>query len=652
MCGLVGFCSSDMSNVRPTLMKMLARLVHRGPDDSGTWIDQDAGIGMGHRRLAVLDLSAAGHQPMTSASGRYVIAYNGEIYNHKELRRELRSKGPVPVWRGHSDTETLLAAIEAWGIEVALRLTQGMFALALWDRETRQLTLARDRLGEKPLYYGVQNNCFFFGSELKALREHRAFERNLDRNVLALFLRFSTVPAPHSIYKGIRKLTPGTYITIKIDGTPLAAHDLSPTPYWKLTDSIRRGHEKPFKGTLREAGNKLEILASETIRNQMLSDVPLGAFLSGGVDSSTIVALMQSQSSRPIKTFTVGFDEAAFSEARTAREVARHLGTDHTEMIISSDDALGLIPELAKIWCEPFADASQIPTLLVSKLAREDVTVALSGDGGDEVFGGYNRHIAGPALWHRIRRVPVGLRSLAAHLLSGPRQKTWDHLYGLFGSILPRRYRVSMPGFKLHKLAGVVAQPDVKSLYRGMVSHWKNPGQVVLGASESESILDGENELPPTTDVARWMMAIDTLSYLPDDILTKVDRAAMSVSLETRIPFLDHRIVEFAWTLPNRMKIADGRGKLVLREVLRRYVPDRIIERPKAGFEVPIEHWLRGQLRPWAEELLDEKRIRREGVFDPRPIRKMWLEHLTGRRNWQYQLWDVLMFQEWYSSQN
>lgn len=651
MCGFVGYCSSDMHDAQSALTRMLSRLVHRGPDNAGTWIDPDAGIGLGHRRLSVLDLSSAGHQPMISVSGRFVIAYNGEIYSHNEIRAQLESTGAAPSWRGHSDTETLLAAIEAWGVERSLRAANGMFAFALWDRELRQLTLARDRFGEKPLYFGIQKNCFLFGSELKALREHSAFERDLDRNAVALFLRFGAVPAPRSIYKGIRKLAPGTHLTIRFGSEPVSDRHLSPTSYWTLADSISRGRESPFDGTLQEAGDRLASLASETIRNQMLSDVPLGAFLSGGVDSSTIVALMQSQSSRPIKTFTIGFDEVAFSEAVNAREVARHLGTDHTEMTLSSDDALALIPELAEVWCEPFADASQIPTLLVSKLARRDVTVALSGDGGDEVFGGYNRHIVGPALWRRMRRVPIGLRSTVARLLSGPRQRTWDQAYRLVGSFLPQRYQVSKPGFKLHKLAGVLAKPDVESLYRGMVSHWQNPGQVVLGASESETILDHSCGLPPTADVGRWMMAVDTLSYLPDDILTKVDRAAMSVSLETRIPFLDHRIVEFAWTLPHRMKIADGRGKVVLREVLYRYVPKKIIERPKAGFEVPIGQWLRGQLRPWAQALLDENRIRNEGVLDPSPITQMWTEHQSGKRNWQYQLWDILMFQEWYSSQ-
>ena len=657
MCGLTGFFHSGCSAERATatLDVMATAIAHRGPDDSGVWFDADAGIGLAHRRLSILDLSPAGHQPMPAASGRYVLVFNGEIYNHLDLRDALEQPSPpAPLpegegsrsWRGHSDTETLLAGFEVWGIAATLQRAIGMFAIAVWDRAERSLTLARDRLGEKPLYYGWQGDYFLFGSELKALRAHPAFNAAIDRDALSLFLRHNCLPTPYSIYQGIHKLPPGTLLTL-----PSAARraDCTPVAYWSLRDAVEQGQAQPFQGTDAEAITALDDLLRDAVRRQQLADVPLGAFLSGGVDSSTIVALMQAQSSRPVKTFTIGFHENGYNEAHYAQAVAAHLGTDHTELYVTPEQARAVIPRLPTLYDEPFADSSQIPTFLVSELTRQQVTVSLSGDAGDELFGGYNRYLLTRSIWRKMRWLPPALRTLAARSITALPPAAWDRGYRVLASVLPPRWRFSLPGDKAHKLAGILTAASPELIYRELVSHWPQPATVVIGATEPVTLLN-QAAAWPNLGFEQRMMYFDTLSYLPDDILVKVDRAAMAVSLETRVPLLDHRVVEFAWRLPLAMKIRHGESKWILRQVLDRYVPRTLIERPKMGFGVPLDRWLRGPLRDWAEDLLDESRLRQEGFFHPEPIRRKWAEHLSGTRNWQYHLWDVLMFQAWLES--
>lgn len=640
MCGFAGFQSRQNARDYHRLAVYMAdAIVHRGPDDSGIWADTDAGVALAHRRLSILDLSSAGHQPMLSDSGRYVIVFNGEIYNHLELRKEL-DKFPTR-WIGHSDTETLLAAIVAWGLDVALEKSVGMFAFALWDRESHVLTLARDRLGEKPLYYGTQNGTFLFGSELKALRAHPAFAGEIDRDALALYLRYNYIPAPYSIYKGIQKLPPGSYLQFNSD------LDIQIKSYWSASKAAESGQLNLFTGSEADAKAELEHLLTQSISGQMLADVPLGAFLSGGVDSSAVVALMQAQSGRPVKTFTIGFREEAYNEAEYAHAVARHLGTEHTELYVSPEQAMAVIPLLPHIYDEPFADSSQIPTWLVSKLAREQVTVSLSGDGGDELFGGYNRYFLGQSIWNKLDPIPLPLRATIARMMTGISPDQWNAGIGKILPMLPHKLRFGNPGDKLHKLAGVLCCESPESLYLGLVSLWEHPSNVVLGSREPVTVLTDRKQLPNVPDFTHRMMALDTLTYMPDDILVKVDRAAMSLSLETRVPFLDHRIVEFAWRLPLAMKIQKGQGKHLLRQVLYQYVPKALIDRPKMGFGIPLDSWLRGPLREWAESLLDETRLKQEGFFDPIPIRKKWEEHLSGQRNWQHHLWAVLMFEAW-----
>lgn len=653
MCGLTGFwepgrCQHDEAAV--TVRHMADALVHRGPDDAGVWVDTAAGLALGHRRLAVVDLSPAGHQPMVSASGRYAIVFNGEIYNHNELRRDLETTDHSPAWRGHSDTETLLAAVEVWGLEQTLARSVGMFALALWDSQERQLWLARDRLGEKPLYYGWQRGVLLFGSELKALRAHPAFEGEIDRGALATFFRHNYVPAPHSIYQGIRKLPPGCWLRLT---EQQAAARVWPEPvaYWSLKETVETGLHAPFAGTETEAAQALEERLRESISLQMLADVPLGAFLSGGIDSTTVVALMQAQSSRPVKTFAIGFHEDEYNEAQHAAAVARHLGTEHTELYVTPEQAMAVIPRLPQLYDEPFADSSQIPTFLVARLARQHVTVCLSGDGGDELFGGYNRYFWAHRLWTRLSGTPHILRrAAAAGLLTVP-PDGWNRLWNAIGPVLPRRLRVPNPGDKLHRLAEVLRSNSAQMIYHHLVSHWWKPEALVLGATETTTALSRPEVWLGVDDPRHWMMALDSFTYLPDDILVKVDRAAMGVSLETRVPMLDHRVVELAWRMPLAYKIRDHKGKWLLRQVLYRYVPRHMVDRPKQGFGVPIDHWLRGSLRDWAEDLLSERRLREEGYLDPAPVRALWAEHLSGRRNWQYLLWDVLMWEAWFDQQ-
>jgi len=650
MCGIAGFFGGEafdeQESCRVYLKDMNEALTHRGPDSDGYWLDLSRKVALGHRRLAIVDLSSAGHQPMASGSDRYVITYNGEIYNSDKIREELTKSQLVENWRGHSDTEVLLAGFDAWGIRDTISRVTGMFALAVWDKELEQLTLVRDRIGEKPLYYGWQgsgsNRVFLFGSELKALKQHPQFTNEVDRNSLSLYMRYSYVPAPHSIYKGISKVEPGTLITVS-----LIQGDIILEKYWNSLDVVRKGAESPFEGGAAEIADGLEEALKKTISQQMMADVPLGAFLSGGVDSSTVVALMQSQSSRPINTFTIGFNEAGFNEAEFAKSVAGHLGTDHTELYVSSQDALDVIPKLRNLYCEPFADSSQIPTFLVSALARQHVTVSLSGDGGDELFCGYNRYLFAKKLWKGLKITPPAVRGLVGKTIKSIPAAGWNKAFKSLDGITADKFNGISWGDKLQKGAGVIDSSDLPDLYQRLVSNWQDPSSVVIGENQSERLLSTHILSLTGVDDIRKMMAIDSVSYLPDDILVKVDRAAMGVSLETRVPFLDHHIFEFASRIPLSKNLRNGIGKAVLRDVLYRHVPKELIERPKMGFGVPIGDWLRGPLRDWAEELLSESRLSSQGFFYPNVVRKMWLEHLKGMRNWQSQLWAVLMFQVW-----
>lgn len=647
MCGFAGFIGGSVASPRvewPVLLQRMGDAIrHRGPDDSGRWTDEDEGVGLVHRRLSILDLSPAGHQPMFSSSGRYVIVFNGEIYNHLELRQGLENME----WRGHSDTETLLAGFEAWGIEATLKKSVGMFAVALWDRAERILILARDRMGEKPLYYGWQGNTFLFGSELKALKAHQAFRGEIDRDALTLLLRHNYIPAPYSIYRGIHKLLPGTWLQISSGVGMNAAQEAEPKAYWSLRDVVTAGQAAPFAGSETEAVDALESRLRESISRQMVADVPLGAFLSGGIDSSTVVALMQAQSNRPVKTFTIGLNEAGYNEAEHAKAVARHLGTEHTELYVTSEEAQAVIPRLPTLYDEPFSDSSQVPTFLVSQMARQHVTVSLSGDAGDELFCGYKRYFLASSIWRKLGRIPYGGRKGLAHGIRLLSPDVWSAVGKPIANFLPGKLRSRPIGDQVHKLAEIISAERPEDIYRVLLSHWKHPANVVIGATEPATVLTNQTDWPSVPDFEHRMMYLDSMTYLPNDILVKVDRAAMGVSLETRVPFLDHKVVEFAWRLPLSLKVRNGQGKWILKQVLYKYVPKELIERPKMGFGVPIDTWLRGPLRDWAEELLNENRLRQEGFFEPAPIREKWAEHLSGKRNWQYYLWDILMFQAW-----
>ena len=642
MCGIVGFLDPGCRDPRVVCEKMLPALFHRGPDDSGVWVDASLGVALGHRRLSIVDLSPAGHQPMSSASGRYVIVFNGEIYNHVAIRRDLEAATGQAEWRGHSDTETLLASIEHWGLQAALRAAVGMFALAVWDRERSRLTLARDRIGEKPLYFGRQGSALLFGSELKPLKLHPMFRGEVERGALALFLRHNYVPDPFCIYVGIEKLQPGGWVEFGADGRETARGT-----YWNALEVVERGRAQPFRGSDTDAIAQLERILGDAVGSQMVADVPLGAFLSGGIDSSTIVALMQERASRPVRTFTIGFTDPAFDESPSARAVARHLGTEHTELKVTPEDAMRVIPRLPFVYDEPFSDSSQIPTFLVSQLARRHVAVSLSGDAGDELFGGYNRYFWANRVWQNVRRIPGSVRHFTGRLIRARSPEAWDSTFGTVNQVLPSRLRTSRSGNKLHRLADLLAADSPEGIYRSLVAHWEQPATILQSGREPMSRLEALMSIDGPGEFVERMMYWDLLTYLPGDVLPKVDRAAMAVSLETRVPMLDHRVVEFAWSLPLHFRIRDGVGKWLLRQVLYRRVPREIMDRPKMGFGVPINAWLRGPLRDWADDLLSEHFLRSDGYLVPGIIRDRWDEHLKGERDWAYWLWDVLMFQAW-----
>jgi asparagine synthase (glutamine-hydrolysing) len=623
---------------------MTSAIRHRGPDDEGYFADRDSGIALGHRRLSIVDLSPHGHQPMTSPSDRYVIVFNGEVYNHMRLRSELEQAGYA--FRGRSDTEVVLAAIECWGAESALQRFIGMFAFALWDRRNRVLTLARDRIGKKPLYFGWVGSTFAFGSELKALKAIPGFANPIDRDAVSMLLRYNYIPAPWSIWQHIFKLPPACVLQVdaNLAKEPIDAASLSERmrKFWSEQGVAEHGVRNRLELSDAEATARLDELLRDAIGLRMEADVPLGAFLSGGVDSSAVVALMQAQSSRPVHTFSIGFDGNGYDEARYARDVATHLGTDHHELYVTAQDALNVVPQLSAMYDEPFADSSQIPTYLVSKFARSRVAVSLSGDGGDELFAGYNRHFWGGGLRNGLNSMPLALRRVAA---AGVRSKGFGRSLELVMPMLPARLQLNTPRAKAEKLADMLAAGSDEERYRLLVSHWRNPESVVLDAKEPALLRDSST--PWLSNSSEQMMYQDMIGYLPDDILVKVDRASMAVSLEARVPLLDHRVVEFAWRVPMHQKVRDGQGKWLLRQVLYRYVPKNLVERPKQGFGGPVGDWLRGPLRDWAESLLAEDRLRREGFFNPGPIQAMWAAHVSGKAEHPYRLWSVLMFQAW-----
>jgi asparagine synthase (glutamine-hydrolysing) len=630
MCGIAGFIDlkqrTGAADLEEMARRMAATLHHRGPDEGGVWAEAEAGVALGHRRLSIVDLSPAGRQPMVSASGRFVICYNGEVFNAEELKAAIGSR--TPAWRGHSDTEVLLEASEALGVEAAVAKAVGMFAYALFDRTTRELWLVRDRLGKKPLYWSKTGGTFLFGSELRALRAHPAFKPEIDRDALAGYIRRGYYLQPRTVYENVQQLEPGTILKLDADGSIRTA------PYWTLREAIGRARSAPFA--------RLEALLSDAVARRVVADVPVGAFLSGGYDSSTVVALMQAASSTRVRTFSIGFAEADYNEAPQAAAVARHLGTDHTELIVTAAEAREVIPRLPGIYDEPFADSSQIPTFLVSQLARRHVTVALSGDGGDELFAGYNRYAQGASVLRLFANLPAPARKAAAGMLEAVSAESWDRIAG----VVPQAVRPRTPGDKLHKLAGVLKR-DERESYLELTSQWSEPERIVPGAHEPRWQID-EAWLPALLPGAvERMQYLDAVSYLPGDILAKVDRASMAVSLEARTPILDHRVAELAWSMPLDLKIRNGEPKWVLRQVLYKHVPRALVDRPKSGFGIPVGAWLRGPLRDWAEDLLDEKKIREAGLFDPAPIRARWAEHSSGRRNWQHSLWNVLMFEAW-----
>ncbi len=642
MCGIAGFFDPRQKTKDPSsvLKEMTDAIIHRGPDDSGYFIDEERGIALGHRRLSILDLSPQGHQPMFSHSGRFVIVYNGEVYNYLDIKKGLEEKGVV--FRSTTDTEVILEAVESYGIDKALSMFNGMFAFALYDKREELLYLVRDRVGIKPLYWGINDGILFFASELKSFRRHPLFSPSLNIDAIALYLRHNYIPAPYSIYEDVYKLLPGHYLTID------KGLNVEDRIYWNFREIAVSGFSHPFEFSEEELIERLDTLLTESVRLRMISDVPLGAFLSGGIDSSTIVALMQKVSNVPQRTFTIGFSEGEYDEAEYAAKIARHLGTKHTELYVTPKEAQDVIPKLPDMYDEPFSDSSQIPTHLVSALTRRYVTVSLSGDGGDELFGGYNRYFWMRDIWGKIRGVPILLRKGLSCTIRIFPHEVYNKVLPLFFKFLPKKYRFRLPGDKLYKLSEILDKGSPDEMYRMLISHQKQPKKIVKRAAhEPETILLDRDIKREISDYVARMMFFDFLTYLPDDILTKVDRASMAVSLEARVPILDHNIVEFAWRVPLEYKIKNGKGKYLLRRVLSRYVPPELFERPKTGFGIPIDYWLRGPLKEWAGDLLSKEMIEKYGILEYSPIGKMFREHLSGRRDWHYYLWDVLMLQAW-----
>lgn len=641
MCGVTGFWLKRPVGAEEgcrLATRMSDAIAHRGPDGFGAWYVPSDGVGLGHRRLSIIDLSEAGRQPMASASGRYTVSFNGEIFNFEDLRRRLDSAGRAPAWRGHSDTEVMLAAFDAWGIQASVQQFIGMFAFAVWDAKDKVLTLGRDRLGIKPMYWARTAAGICFGSELKSLRLFPDFRTEIDRTVLAAYLQSYCIPSPHSIYRDAFRLKPGTLLEFRAD----QSREPVEVRYWSAAEIANRGLTNPFEGSEAEAVEHLDALLRDAVRLRMVSDVPIGAFLSGGIDSSTVVALMQAQARGPVHTFSIANELKAYDEGHAAQAVANHLQTNHTALTVTAREAVETIPLLPQMYDEPFADSSQIPTYLVSRLARRHVTVALSGDGGDELFGGYNRHVWSPRLWSLLRAIPRGARRRLGEAIAGVPPDRWDALWATLQPALPR---LRLPGLKAHKLASIMRLSSPDAIYETLSAHWQ-PGEGAL-VGNPEAAVAGVEATPPT-DVSGQMMFRDLVLYLPDDILTKVDRASMAVSLEARVPLLDHRVVEFAWTLPMRLKVRGNSGKWILRKVLERYVPGRLTAGAKMGFGVPMADWLRGPLRAWAEELLEPGRLRREGYFNVEVVQGRWRSFLAGERPWEHHIWDVLMFQAWH----
>jgi len=640
MCGIAGFIDKvDSQEANRTLDEMIKHIRYRGPDDIGFWYESNEGIGLAHSRLSILDLTSTGHQPMHSISGRYVIVYNGEIYNHLHIRSKLESEGYTS-WKGHSDTETLLAAIEHWGVEKSILKCTGMFAFAVWDKNKKALTLGRDRLGEKPLYYGWINGVFLFASELKALKIHRSFTADIDYQALELYLKFMSVPAPHSIYKNIYKVEPGCLVAVKLD------QSVNHFKYWDNAKNIQLSATNKYQNTYQETKLQLERMLTRTVGDQMVADVTVGAFLSGGIDSSLIVALMQKHSSKKVKTYSISFDDERYDEASYAESVANYIGTDHKVQKVTAEHLLNIVPKLPYIYDEPFSDSSQIPTYLVSRFASEEVKVVLSGDGADELFGGYNRYVLTQKYWEKIRKSPQVMRNILASGFKIFSEQTWDMLIKRIARIIPST-DIEMFGNKIHKAASFINSMNDFELYQRLVFIEKEPESVLNTVHDCDFLQNHYDKISTLDNTIETIMALDQLVCLPSDILTKVDRAAMANSLETRIPFLDHEIVEYSWSMPLEYKISKGIGKKILRDILYQHIPAELFDRPKRGFGVPLDQWLRGELRSWAEDLLSKQKLEADGYFNAESIRTIWDEHLSGSRNHASRLWSILMFQSW-----
>lgn len=647
MCGITGFYSKNLSTFNNSILKMNSALFHRGPDFSGVWQDRSSGIVFGHQRLSVLDLSSAGNQPMISSSGRFIITYNGEIYNHLEIRKELKEINMNINWKSNSDTETFLEAIEYWGIDNALKKVVGMFAFALWDKKNCSLVLARDRMGEKPLYYGWQgkglNKVFIFGSELKALKQHPEFQKTINRDAIALLLRHNYIPDPYSIYKNIYKLLPGQYLLLK--NKDLKKNFLSkPVNYWSLTKIAIEGSKDLFKEDDSEIQNNFEKILKDTVKKKMISDAPVGAFLSGGIDSSTLVSLMQSENINRIKTFTIGFNDDDFNEAKHAKKIAKHLNTEHTELYFSPKTVMEIIPKLPIIHDEPFSDNSQIPSFLISQLAKKQIKVAISGDGGDELFCGYNRYSYVNNWSQRFNLIPFGLRKVFANKIKSISQDRWNILLKFLPFLNQHANKI--------KGSKALEANSLTDLYYILFSQWQNPTDVVLNSSEPGTFLTLYKPNLNQLNNYEQMMVLDLISYLPNDILVKVDRTSMASSIETRVPLLDHKLIEYVWKIPHNLKFRNGQSKWILKQILKKYVPERLTERPKKGFGIPLHSWLRGPLRDWAENLLDEKKLLKEGYFDAKIVREKWDDFILNKKNWHQDLWNILMFQAWLDSNN